>query len=64
MGGPWRVRDFDPVAWRPPVAQPGATDEADRRERRADHLTGIVIGYVISVATSVAIILALLKRGF
>ena len=59
MGGPWRAREFDPVAWRPPVAQVQARAEAAPGSR--DYLVGIVIGYVAAVVTSIAIVLTFLK---
>jgi hypothetical protein len=62
MGGPWRARGFDPVAWRPPVAQVQAHAEAAHGAR--DYLVGIVIGYVAAVVTSIAIVLTILKQGW
>ena len=62
MGGPWRDRRFDPTAWRPPVARVESGSEAVA-SGGYDRLTGIVIGYVASVVTSVAIVLVFLKSG-
>jgi hypothetical protein len=66
MGGPWRARDFDPAAWRPPAAQaiaqtarPDRTDPAFR-----DRLTWVAVGYVASVITSFAVTVTLLKLGW
>ena len=64
MGGPWRARGFDPIAWRPPVARVEAHAEAHGANGAHDHLVGIVIGYVASVVTSIAIMLTLLKSGW
>jgi hypothetical protein len=63
MGGPWRTRDFDPVAWRPPVARIEAHAEAGGSSS-AQYLVGIVVGYVASVVTSIAIMLTLIKSGW
>jgi len=62
MGGPWRDRRFDPTTWRPPVARVESGREAVAASSY-DSLTGIVIGYVASVVTSVAIVLVYLKVG-
>ncbi len=64
MGGPWRARGFDPIAWRPPVARVEAHAEAHGANGTHDYLVGIVIGYVASVVTSIAIMLTLLKSGW
>ncbi len=63
MGGPWKARGFDPVAWRPPVARIEAHAEADGSSG-TQYLVGIVIGYVASVVTSIAIMLTLIKSGW
>jgi hypothetical protein len=63
MGGPWKARGFDPVAWRPPVAQVETHTEGDG-SRGTSYLVGIVVGYVASVLTSMAIMLTLLKSGW
>ena len=63
MGGPWRTRGFDPVAWRPPVAQV-AHAETVSGPRLPHYLAGIVIGYVAAVVTSIAIVLTFLKQGW
>ncbi len=63
MGGPWRARGFDPVAWRPPAARSDAHAEAAAHGTR-DYVVGIVIGYVASVVTSIAIMLTFLKHGW
>jgi hypothetical protein len=64
MGGPWRTRGFDPVAWRPPVAQIDARAETSAAHGSRDYLAGIVIGYVAAVVTSIAIVLTFLKQGW
>jgi hypothetical protein len=63
MGGPWRDRRFDATAWRPPTARGDARTEVLESGTR-DHLTGIVIGYIASVLTSIAIVLTFLKHGW
>jgi len=64
MGGPWKARGFDPVAWRPPAARPdGQADPASARGGR-DYVVGIVIGYLASVVTSIPIMLTLMKHGW
>jgi hypothetical protein len=63
MGGPWRARGFDPVAWRPPVARIETQTETDG-SRGTSYLVGIVVGYVASVLTSMAIMLTLIKGGW
>jgi hypothetical protein len=62
MGGPWRDRRFDPTAWRTPVARLEAGLEAV--SVGYDRVTGIVIGYIASVVTSVALMLVFLKAGW
>lgn len=64
MGGPWRARDYDPAGWRPlkprgdAAALPGTPDSAH------DGLTATVVAYIASLATSIAIIVTLLKAGW
>jgi hypothetical protein len=62
MGGPWRDRRFDPTTWQSPVPRIGGGSEPGGPERH-DHLTALVIGYIASVLTSVAIVLTFLKAG-
>jgi hypothetical protein len=62
MGGPWRDRQFDPTTWQTPAPRIEGSREPGGPERH-DHLTAIVIGYVASVLTSVAIVLTFLKAG-
>lgn len=64
MGGPWRDRGFDPKAWRTPVASVETRSEAAGAPGPHDYLTGIVIGYIASVLTSLAIMLTFLKHGW
>ncbi len=63
MGGPWRARGFDPAGWRPPTAHVAAQPEAGAPGSH-DYVVGIVIGYLVSVVTSIAIILTLMKSGW
>ena len=63
MGGPWRDRRFDPIAWRTPVARVEGGPEAAASGGH-DRVTGIVIGYIASVVTSVVIMLLFLKAGW
>jgi len=63
MGGPWRDARFDPKAWRTPVARRESGLEA-AASSASDRVTGIVIGYVASVVTSIAIMLIILKTGW
>lgn len=62
MGGPWRDRRFDPTTWRTPAAREARSEAAG--SGGYDHLTGIVIGYIASMLTSIAILLTLLKNGW
>lgn len=64
MGGPWKARGFDPVAWRPPTPRIDESSASAGEHPLHDHLTGIVVGYVASVLTSVAIMLTLLRYGY
>lgn len=60
MGGPWRARGFDPHAWRPPAPharEPGGADLGH------DHLTGLIVAYIVAVATTLAVMLSLMKFG-
>jgi hypothetical protein len=63
MGGPWRDRRFDPTTWQIPAPRVEGRRESAAAERD-DHITAIVIGYVASVLTSVAIVLTFLKSGW
>jgi hypothetical protein len=63
MGGPWRDRRFDPTAWRTPAARVESGREA-AASGPYDGVTGIVISYIASVITSVAVMLAILKTGW
>lgn len=63
MGGPWKARGFDPVTWRPPAARVETHAEADGSSG-TQYLVGIVVGYVASVVTSIAIMLTLIKIGW
>jgi hypothetical protein len=54
MGGPWRTRGFDPVAWRRPdsrVAVQAGTD---------DHAARLVLAYVVAVVAACSGLLILL----
>ncbi|MBI4012270.1 MAG: hypothetical protein HY359_08195 [Candidatus Rokubacteria bacterium] len=64
MGGPWRARGFDPAGWRPPTAHVEAHPEAGAPGRHDYYVVGIVIGYLASVVTSIAIMLTLMKSGW
>jgi len=65
MSGPWRDRRFDPTAWRTPVARVEAGLEAAVAVSGGyESMTGIVIGYIASVVTSVTIMLMFLKAGW
>jgi hypothetical protein len=64
MGGPWRDRRFDAATWRTPAPRGEARSEAVGTRGVHDYLTGIVIGYIASVITSIAIMLTLLKNGW
>ncbi len=64
MGGPWRDRRFDPTTWRTPTAHVEARSDAVGPNGTHDYLTGIVIGYIASVLTSIAIMLTFLKHGW
>jgi hypothetical protein len=63
MGGPWRDRRFDPIAWRTPAARLEGVPEA-AAVGGSDPVTGIVLGYIASVVTSVVIMLVFLKAGW
>jgi len=64
MGGPWRARGYDPRAWRPPKARGGAVAHPTPHDSALDPLTAIVLAYVASVATSIAVLVTLLKAGW
>jgi hypothetical protein len=64
MGGPWKSRGFDAVAWRPPAAHAEGHPEQSASQGGHDYLVGIVIGYLASVVTSVVVMLTLLKHGW
>jgi hypothetical protein len=62
MGGPWRDRRFDATTWRTPSARVEAKVAGSPSAH--DNLVGIVIGYIASVLTSIAIMLTLLHKGW
>lgn len=64
MGGPWRARGFDAGSWRPPVARAEAATQTIGSAGTRDYVVGIVIGYVASVLTSIAIMLTVLKSNW
>src|SRR5262245_57851047 len=64
MGGPWKSRGFDPVAWRPPAARLESQADAASAHGSRDYVIGIVIGYLASVVTSIAIMLTQMKHGW
>jgi hypothetical protein len=64
MGGPWRDRRFDAAAWQRPAARSEGRSETVTTGGAQEYLTGIVIGYIASVITSIAIMLTLLKGGW
>ena len=64
MGGPWKARGFDPAAWRPPTAHVDAHPDPAGAQGGHDYMIGIVIGYLASVVTSIAIMLTLMKHGW
>jgi hypothetical protein len=63
MGGPWRARGFDPAGWRPPTAHVEGHPDAGSHGSH-DYVVGIVIAYLASVVTSIAIMLTLMKSGW
>ena len=64
MGGPWRDRRFDPTTWRTPAARVETQSEVVGTAGTHDYLTGIVIGYIASVLTSIVIVLTFLRHGW
>jgi hypothetical protein len=64
MGGPWKARGFDAAAWRPPAARVEPRAEVAGSHDGRDYVVGIVIGYLASVVTSIAIMLTLMKGGW
>ncbi len=64
MGGPWRDRKFDPHTWRPPAPRAAGGSDLVASGHGYDFLTGVVIGYLAAVVTSVAVVLAFLKYGW
>jgi hypothetical protein len=64
VGGPWRARGYDPMAWRPPKSPSGAVTHPGSPDSSPDRLTAIVWAYVASVVTSIAIMVTLLKAGW
>jgi hypothetical protein len=64
MGGPWRDQRFDAATWRTPVTRSEGRSETVASSGAHDYLTGIVIGYIASVITLVAIMLTLLRSGW
>lgn len=63
MGGPWRERGFDPTRWRISTLQVHARIPAPE-SGVSDPLTGIVIGYVAALVTSLGMVIMLLKSGW
>jgi hypothetical protein len=63
MGCPWRDRRFDPPTWRVPTSR-AEVRIAATKSGVSDPLTGLVIGYIAAVVTSLGILLILLKSGW
>ena len=59
MGGPWKIREFDPRSWQPPVPRVEA-----RLEVAPTGEIGVVIVYIASVLVTVAVMLALMRQGW
>lgn len=64
MGGPWRARGFDPVAWHPPTPRAEPHPDAEGAELGRNTVTWIVVTYVASVLTSFAVTLGLMRYGW
>jgi hypothetical protein len=64
MGGPWREGGFDPTAWRTPTAAGLETRSEAAAAGAHDRIAGIVLGYVTALATSLVIMLLLMKSGW
>lgn len=64
MGGPWRARGFDPDAWQPPAPRVDLGTGTGGPGPTRDYLTGLVIGYLAAVLTSVTITIMLLRPGW
>ncbi len=62
MGGPWRARDFDPRAWRPPVPRVEARVAAAPAGILGE--VAVVIAYITSMLVIMAVMLTLLKQGW
>jgi hypothetical protein len=64
MGGPWKVRGAESLAWRPPPPRVTVQSQAEAMEASESAVMRIVIGYVAAVLISCAILLCLLKLGW
>jgi hypothetical protein len=62
MGGPWKSREFDARAWRPPAPRVDARAEALPAGALAE--VAVVAAYVVSVVASLLVLLILLKQGW
>jgi hypothetical protein len=64
MGVPWRERGLDPTAWRTPTAVGLETRSEAAAAGAHDRIAGIVLGYVTALATSLVVMLLLMKSGW
>ena len=64
MGGPWRERGFDPIAWRTPTTTRVETTSKAATAGAHDRVAGIVLSYVAALATTLAAMLLLMKNGW
>lgn len=64
MGGPWRDRTFDAAAWRAPAPRREAAPAPSAEAPRDWPVGAIVLAYVASVVTSLAVLVGLLRAGW
>jgi hypothetical protein len=64
MGGPWKERGFDPVAWRPPTPRPAISTPSADLAPDAGALGRLVLGCLVVVVTLSAVLLAWLRFGW
>jgi hypothetical protein len=62
LGGPWKDRGFDPLAWRPPAPRAATKDPSANLASGA--LGRLVLGSIAVVVTLSAVLLAWLRFGW
>jgi hypothetical protein len=64
MGGPWKERGFDPLAWRPPAPRAATANPSADLAPGPGPLGRLVLGSLAVVVTLSAVLLVWLRFGW